>query len=346
MPTISYTLHSDGPALSSATFQENVGAKPPMITLKDFRQLPHAISLLGMSGVGKTTLSKTLRRDGDWFHYSADYRIGTRYLAEPILDNVKFKIMAMEDQFVANLLRSDSIFIGHNISVDNLEPVSTFLGIYGDPNSGGLEKAEFLRRQDLYRQAEIQSMRDVPHFISKAWNIYSCVSFVNDASGSLCEIATPDDPADPVIQPLIANSLILYIRADAHAEEALKERARSHPKPLFYNPAFINPKLETYPDDGVGVDPVEFARPLFPELLEFRKPRYQTMAERFGVTVDAEELFGPNTDTTPDPETFVEILHSALMREVEINPFGMETAKRYIAACHSRIKARKMETAG
>ncbi len=317
-----------------------------MIDLTEFSQMPHAISLLGMSGVGKTTLSKTLRRDGGWFHYSADYRIGTRYLSEPILDNVKFKIMSMEDPFVANLLRSDSIFIGHNISVDNLEPVSTFLGIYGDPEFGGLKKTEFLQRQNLYRQAEIQSMKDVPHFISKSWNIYSCSSFVNDASGSLCEIVTPDDPEDPVIRPLIDNSLILYIRADAHAEEALKERARSHPKPLFYNPNFIGPKLEKTPEDGVGINPIEFARPLFPELLEFRKPRYESMAARFGVTIDAAELFGLNTDTTPDPENFMEILYNALMREIKENPFGTETANRYITTCRTRLESRNRNIAG
>ena len=127
-----------------------------------FRALPHAITLLGMSGVGKTVLSTSLRRSANWFHYSADYRIGTRYLAEHILDNIKFKIMSMADRFVADLLRSDSIYIEHNISVDNLEPVSTFLGMYGDPASGGLDKKTFLERQALYRDAEIQSMLDMP----------------------------------------------------------------------------------------------------------------------------------------------------------------------------------------
>jgi len=293
-----------------------------------------------MSGVGKTTLSKALRLEGDWFHYSADYRIGTRYLAEPILDNVKFKIMAMEDQFVANLLRSDSIYIGHNISVDNLEPVSTFLGMYGDPVLGGLDKKSFLRRQDLYRQGEVQSMQDVPHFISKSWNIYACDCFVNDASGSLCEIATPDDPNDPVIQPLIENTLLLYIRADASAEEALKERARTHPKPLFYNPAFIDRKLATAPDDGRGIDPIAFARPLFPELLEFRKPRYQTMATRFGLTVEAAEVFGPEGAATPTPERFVDLLYHAIEREISENAFGGETLERYLAACEKRSARR------
>ncbi len=307
-----------------------------MISLKDFRALPHAISLLGMSGVGKTTLSKALRDEANWYHYSADYRIGTRYLSEPILDNIKFKIMTMGDQFVADLLRSDSIFIAHNISVDNLEPVSTYLGMYGDPASGGLNKADFLERQDLYRNAEVLSMQDVPHFIQKAWTIYACRNFINDASGSLCEIAEPTDPNDPVIRPLIDTSLLLYIRGDADTEEALKERARSHPKPLFYNPLFIGPKLADQPDDGAGVDMIDFARPLFPELLEFRKPRYRDMAERFGVSVEAADLFGPNANRTPSADEFLEVLHGALAREVQDNPHGPDVLERYLKACASR----------
>lgn len=311
-----------------------------MISLDEFRKLPHAVSLLGMSGVGKTTLSKALRFNGNWFHYSADYRIGTRYLAEPILDNIKYKIMAMEDQFVASLLRSDSIFIAHNISVDNLEPVSTYLGMFGDPAAGGLAKVEFLKRQEDYRIGETQSMQDVPRFIEKAWSIYDCECFMNDASGSLCEIATPDDPNDPVVRALIEHSLILYIDAGAEAEAALKERARTHPKPLFYNPQFIEPRLAGQPDDGAGVDPLDFARPLFPELLEFRKPRYAAMADRFGVSIGAAELFGPNADKTPEPDEFIALLHRALLREIEKNPFGAETAERYLAATKRRAALR------
>ena len=40
-----------------------------------------SITLLAMSGAGKTTLANKLPRD-KWFHYSADYRIGTKYLGE------------------------------------------------------------------------------------------------------------------------------------------------------------------------------------------------------------------------------------------------------------------------
>jgi hypothetical protein len=75
------------------------------------------------AGVGKTRLANMLRKH-NWFHY-CDYRIGTRYLDEPILDNIKKQAMV---PFLRDSLRSDSIHISNNITVDNLKPVSSFLG--------------------------------------------------------------------------------------------------------------------------------------------------------------------------------------------------------------------------
>ncbi len=310
--------------------------------LETFKSLPHAITLLGMSGVGKTVFSSSLRRTAGWYHYSADYRIGTRYLAEHILDNIKFKIMAMEDQFVANLLRSDSIYFNHNISVDNLEPVSTFLGMYGDAAKGGLDKVTFMERQDLYRQAEIESMKDVSRFIQKAWQIYGCDNFVNDASGSLCEIVDPDNANDPVISALRSETLILYILPDSDYEAALIERAKAHPKPLFYNPVFIEPKLADQPGSGEGVDPIAFAKPLFPELLAFRKPRYTQIANNYGFTIEANELFdeAEGEGTVPSANTFLKKLHNLVIKQSEISEVAADNLATYIQACEKRRSAR------
>jgi GTPase SAR1 family protein len=79
------------------------------LTLEEFKnQKSRAITLLGMSGVGKTQLANKLP-SSEWFHYSGDYRIGTKYLAEPIMDNIK--VQAMQVGFLKELLRSDSIYI-------------------------------------------------------------------------------------------------------------------------------------------------------------------------------------------------------------------------------------------
>lgn len=310
-----------------------------------FRQLPHAITLLGMSGVGKTMLSTSLRRHADWYHYSADYRIGTRYLAEHILDNIKYKIMHMHDRFVANLLRSDSIYINHNISVDNLDPVSTFLGMYGDPAEGGLDKATFLKRQGLYRWGEQESMKDASHFIAKAWEIYRCKDFINDASGSLCEIVDLNDPHDPVIDALRKETLILYIRAGKADEDALKERAESDPKPLFYFPPFIEKHLAGQPDDGKGVGPKDFARKLFPALLQDRKPRYALMAEKYGFTIDVADLFAdpPRGRLVPDADKVLQRVLETMRAQAANNEVAAANAAHYVNACLARADRRAQD---
>lgn len=68
---------------------------PMHFTPEAFRAWPtKRITLLGMSGVGKTHISSMLRGH-DWFHFSGDYRIGTRYLDEPILDLIKQQAMSV-----------------------------------------------------------------------------------------------------------------------------------------------------------------------------------------------------------------------------------------------------------
>jgi hypothetical protein len=258
------------------------------MTAAEFRRWDaRSITLLGMSGVGKTHLSSTLR-EAHWFHYSADYRIGTRYLSEPILDNIKRQ--AMQVPFLRDLLRSDSIYIANNITVDNLTAVLTFLGKLGDPARGGLPLAEFRRRQQLYHDAEVAAMFDVPDFIAKARDIYGYRHFINDAAGSLCELEAPG-----MLETLAEHSLIVYIEATAADGRELLARAEAAPKPLYYRADFLQAELAHFMRER-GLDAVEAIAPdefvlwMFPRLFRARVPRYEAIARAHGYTVRAERL--------------------------------------------------------
>ena len=245
-----------------------------------------AITILGMSGVGKTTLANNVPQS-NWFHYSGDYRIGTRYLDEAIMDNIKKQ--AMQVDFLQDLLRSDSIYIANNITVHNLEPISSFLGKLGSPELDGLLMEEFLSRQRLHRDAENKAMVDVAKFIAKARDIYGYQHFLNDTGGSVCEINSPE--AEKV---LAENTVVLYIRADEDMEDKLIERARSDPKPIYYNEHFLRDKVGAYLsaesiDDVAHMDPGKFAKWIFPELVQHRRPLYQSLADQYGYTVSAQE---------------------------------------------------------
>jgi hypothetical protein len=266
------------------------------------------ITLLAMSGAGKTTLANKLPK-AKWFHYSGDYRIGTKYLREPILDNIKRQAMSVP--FLRDLLLSDSIYISNKITVDNLAPVSTFLGKLGDPAQAGLSLQEFKRRQKLHHQAEIAAMNDVPEFIHKAEDIYGYHHFINDAGGSVCELDSPE-----VLETLAQNTLIIYIKIPLALEQTIIERAKTDPKPLYYREAFLDEKLaefmrlKNYASTDV-MPPDEFVSWVFPELFKSRLPRYQAIADRYGYTVDANDAA-----TVKNENDFIRLITDALAKQL------------------------------
>jgi len=275
--------------------------------LEEFRAWENKrVTLVGMSGVGKSYLSAKLR-GSNWFHYSGDYRIGTRYLDEHIIDMIKAQ--AIRIPFLKDLLRNDWIYIKNNIRVNDLGPVLSFVGKLGDPERGGVEIGEFIRRQAIYRQAEVDAMYDIPHFIKKAQEIYGYPHFVNDVGGSLCELDEPE-----VMDILVDNTLVLYIQVtNSEQEQLLIERAVSDPKPLYYRPDFLLEHLQIYFDEtgleyAAQVDPDEFARWVFPRLFHSRLPKYAAIAE-LGYTVTSAEV-----DKVQDDADFGRLLETAIER--------------------------------
>ena len=280
-------------------------------TAQDYLAAPRKqVLLFGMSGLGKTTLSNMLRDAKGWFHYSVDYRIGTRYMGEYISDN--FKREAMKVPLLRELLMSDSVYIASNITFDNLAPLSTYLGKPGAADKGGLPFAEYQRRQQQHAQAEVAAILDTTRFIARAKDIYGYPNFVCDTSGSICEVVEADNPADPVMGEIADHLLPVWIKGSpAHRDELCRRFDRA-PKPMYYRPDFLMQVWEEFlAQTGKGpdeVDPDAFLRFGYARLLESRQPRYEAMA-RWGVTVTAEEV-----SAVKSPSDFDTLIATALDR--------------------------------
>ncbi len=262
-------------------------------TAQDWRDAPQKrVMLFGMSGLGKTYLANLLREDGSWFHYSVDYRIGTRYMGEYIADN--FKREAMKVPLLRELLLTDSVYISSNITFDNLAPLSTYLGKPGAAAKGGLPFDEYMLRQDQHRSAEIAALADTPHFIARAEALYGYQNFVCDTGGSICEVIDPDTPDDPLMSALASHVLPVWIKgSDAHTAELIRRFDRA-PKPMYYQPEFLRDAWSAYQSDtGAApdqIDPDAFVRWTYTRALAHRAPRYAAMARNWGISVTAEEV--------------------------------------------------------
>ncbi len=268
------------------------------------------VLVFGMSGLGKTHLANMLRAAGGWFHYSVDYRIGTRYMGELISDN--FKREAMKVPLLRELLMTDSVYIASNITFDNLAPLSTYLGKPGDPAKGGLPFAEYMIRQAQHSEAEVATLLDTPRFIRRAEEIYGYPNFICDSGGSICEVVDAGDPADPVMTALSDAMLMVWIKgSEAHSAELVRRFVRA-PKPMYYQPAFLDAAWEeyraTHSVTEETCDPDAFVRWTYARALAHRQPRYAAMA-KWGVTVTAEEVAAVR-----DAQGFVDLIAEAISR--------------------------------
>ena len=271
------------------------------------------VVLFGMSGLGKTHISNILRQSGEWYHYSIDYRIGTRYMGEHIEDS--YKEDAMKSPYLRELLLGDSIHISSNISFDNLAPLSNYLGKPGNEGKGGLSIEEYKKRQAQHHIAEVKALLDTPNFINKSNRIYGYPNFVCDTGGSICEVVNPDDPNDPVLKTLAENTLMVWIEGSSHHTDELIKRFDENPKPMCYDPDFLDLKWREYLKINKcsvnDVDPDDFVRWTYSEAMAHRNPIYQSMAS-WGITVQADLISQVKT-----PSEFNSLIGSTISRNIK-----------------------------
>jgi len=271
------------------------------------------VVLFGMSGLGKTHISNILRQSGEWYHYSIDYRIGTRYMGEHIEDS--YKEDAMKSPYLRELLLGDSIHISSNISFDNLAPLSNYLGKPGNEGKGGLSIEEYKKRQAQHHIAEVKALLDTPNFIDKSNRIYGYPNFVCDTGGSICEVVNPDDPNDPVLKTLAENTLMVWIEGSSHHTDELIKRFDENPKPMCYDSGFLDLKWKEYLKINKysvnDVDPDDFVRWTYSEAMAYRNPIYQSMAS-WGITVQADLISQVKT-----PSEFNSLIGSTISRNIK-----------------------------
>ena len=199
----------------------------------------------------------------------------------------------MKTPYLGELLKSDSIYIESNITFDNLTPLSNYLGKPGNIELGGIPIAEYEKRQEQHRKAEIAALLDTGYFVSRSKEIYQYENFICDSGGSICEVVDPEDPNDPVMKHLSQNTLLVWIKGSETHTDALIARFDKNPKPMCYEKSFLATKWEEFiylkNINANEVDPNEFIRWTYSKALSHRQPRYEKMS-KWGITVKAEDI--------------------------------------------------------
>jgi len=223
--------------------------------------MPHkdyakSITLMGMSGVGKSYFSMKLAAWG-WQNYSCDVEIG-----------------------------KDLLGVDNELQPDDIRALMEYLGLLGDPAKGGLPMKEFVRRQKIYKISEMLMLLRLAQQIDKSDTEY----FVHDSTGSLCEMTDAD-----IIDYVGDVSLIVYIEASGDEEAELLQRAQDSPKPIYYPPDKFQGWVDEFlQEHGLSstdeMPPQDFARWVFPKLLQSRKPKYEAIAKNHGITISSAQL--------------------------------------------------------
>jgi shikimate kinase len=259
-------------------------------------------TLIGMSGSGKTALSHKLSADG-LFHYSIDYEIAHTHLKDKIKQSVISKINN-QSQFFRELIEKFAIKIDLSLTFDDLEVITMF--VIPTKENGKVNFGEFLSNQNLYRTAELQATQEFWQRAKTAFENYEISGFVNDTTGSVCEISLNNKP----LLDLIKNrSTVVYLKTTQEHQTMLVERAKTAIKPILYNYDFLLKHLTEYYNSqnfttNFEIDK-EFFFWLFPKLLEYRKKSYTEFVEK----TDGKIIDVSNLAKIKNTKDFIELIY-------------------------------------
>ena len=224
-------------------------------------------ALLGMSGLGKTFISRTLVKQDDWLHYSVDYEIG-----KILFKNTHRKLL-------------------NGFEVGNLTNLSNFLGKPGSQSMGGISFSEYLTRQQLHRDAEIKATLNASSLVERSPEL---THFVCDTSGSICELVNPSDENDAILKSLSKNFLIICLEAPDSMYQVLIDRFLAKPKPMYYEENFLHSLWQNFRNDTSNIndqiDPDDFMIYGFKALIKRRKAIFDSISKNWGISLNFEQL--------------------------------------------------------
>ncbi len=251
-----------------------------------------AIVLIGMSGVGKTTNAKKYGEKTTWNEARRKMR-----------ESGVFLYISADNEIFFRLKDKGEL---SNTELASKEPVD-LLAEYVGKFEGEQTSEKFFRRQKLYSDAEEEDLRALPRLLRSACEEhprFSC-PILYDTTGSFCEVLK--SKKDPLYQEIREHACIVYLACSEQEERILLQRQMERPKPMVYDRSCFDGWLEEYREQGSveqgsieqkEVVPDDFLRFVFPKAIEYRRARYEDLADVVVSTDELEALPQGNTSST------------------------------------------------
>ncbi len=257
--------------MDTITVLEQLGSKP-VDTL-----------IVGMSGIGKSWLSRQLDASGFWRYISVDAKIQSQHLAEEIFSRFHKEVAA--GPMISRLYALGALRLDIEHHHETLAPLTAWLGMPGGSKFGGIPFKEYTQRQNTHFKAERQVIEELLTMENNGHPL------LVDTSGSFCEVISIDDPIFASIQKKFR---IISLRESDAAINMLINRFRAHPKPIYYPLDLLQQYwrnfLSTRQLNEHDVVPNEFATWAYEKLIVNRRKKYAAIAEKSNLCIEADCL--------------------------------------------------------